>query len=107
MLKGIAAAVVGAAAATLVLLTPASALPRIDQSAASTTLVTQTRMHGGHHFGGFHRGGHFGFRRGLVFGGPVFYGYSYARGCGWLRHRALATGSHYWWRRYRACRHGY
>jgi len=26
------------------------------------------------------------------------------RGCAWLRHRALVTGSSYWWRRYRWCR---
>lgn len=27
--------------------------------------------------------------------------------CGWLRHRALATGSRLWWQRYRACRNGF
>ena len=53
MLKGIVAAAVGAAAATFVMLTPAAALPRIDQSVASSTLVTPARMRGGHHFGGF------------------------------------------------------
>jgi hypothetical protein len=24
-----------------------------------------------------------------------------------LRRRAIVTGSHYWWRRYHACRYGY
>ena len=32
------------------------------------------------------------------------YGYAPGGGCGWLRQRALATDSPYWWRRYRACR---
>ncbi len=46
---------------------------------------------------------------------PAYYGRSYRRlyvaplivsgvGCQYLRQRALATGSPYWWRRYRACR---
>jgi hypothetical protein len=30
-------------------------------------------------------------------------GYGYRSDCGWLRRRALDTGSPYWWRRYRAC----
>jgi opacity protein-like surface antigen len=48
-----------------------------------------------HHFGHFHR-------RGFVIG-PV-YSYGYGGGCGWLRHRAVVTGSPYWWHRYRLCR---
>ena len=32
-------------------------------------------------------------------------GYGYRAGCGWLRQRALETGSRYWWRRFRDCRH--
>lgn len=53
-----------------------------------------------HHHGGFRRGG------GIYFGGPFFYdSYSYGYSdCGWLRRRALDTGSRYWWRRYRDCR---
>ena len=36
---------------------------------------------------------------------PLWYGYGYSSGgCGWLRARAINTGSSYWWRRYRACR---
>jgi hypothetical protein len=38
-------------------------------------------------------------RRG--FRGRIGFGYS---GCGFLRHRALVTGSPVWWRRYRVCR---
>lgn len=75
--------------------------------------VTQVR-HGGRHFGhhGFrgHRfGGHRHFRHrywgpGIgIYVGPRWGG----GGCGWLRHRALNTGSSYWWRRYNACRHGW
>jgi hypothetical protein len=42
---------------------------------------------------------HFG-RRGVFIEG----GYGYVPGsCEWLRRRALASGSPYWWRRYRAC----
>jgi hypothetical protein len=39
--------------------------------------------------------------------GAYYYGYGYGDGCGWLRHRALVTGSGYWWNRYYACRDGY
>jgi len=35
-----------------------------------------------------------------IFVGP---GYGYVSECDWLRRRARATGSSYWWRRYRAC----
>ena len=36
--------------------------------------------------------------------GPAAYGaYAYSGGCGWLRARAAATGSRYWWRRYNNC----
>jgi hypothetical protein len=36
-------------------------------------------------------------------GVDVYVGRGYGPGCGWLRRRALDTGSGYWWRRYRAC----
>jgi hypothetical protein len=36
------------------------------------------------------------------FGRPYYYG-DYGD-CGWLRRRAIETGSSYWWRRYRDCR---
>lgn len=54
-------------------------------------------MHGGH---GHHRGARFSW------GGPVFWFYDgyYHGDCGWLHRRAIATGSRYWWRRYRLCR---
>ena len=39
-------------------------------------------------------------RRAFFVGAPV---YGYYAGCGWLRHRALVTGSPYWWQRYHWC----
>jgi hypothetical protein len=38
-----------------------------------------------------------------IYVGP---GYGYVSECDWLRRRARATGSSYWWRRYRACING-
>lgn len=49
--------------------------------------------HGHHHYRHFR---HFGFGpRITIYGGG---------GCYWLKERALATGSRYWWRRYHHCR---
>lgn len=43
-----------------------------------------------------------------IYAGPRWYGYRRAyRGCGWLRQRAIYSGSRYWWRRYNACRYGW
>jgi hypothetical protein len=51
------------------------------------------------------------FRRGVFIGAPLAYGaYAYGYGyggCRWLRHRALETGSRYWWSRYYDCVNGY
>jgi hypothetical protein len=76
--------------------------------------------HGGSHFsgariGGRHFSGNFARRghrlsRGVFIGAPLAYGaYYYGSnyygdgGCYWLRRRALATGSSYWWNRYEDC----
>jgi hypothetical protein len=99
--------IIGAAAAAVMLL-----------ALSSTVDTAQARRggHGGHvramgggkHFAvrhvrsariAFHRRAHF--RRGVVVGV-----YGHGR-CAWLRHRAIVTGSRYWWRRYWRCRHGY
>lgn len=59
---------------------------------------------GGHHH--HHRGPRFhGFYAAPFVGyGGYYYGYrDYGSGCGWLKRRALATGSRYWWRRYQDC----
>lgn len=64
------------------------------------------------------KGGRRGNRRyyGYGFGIPFaaaagYYGYNsyYGSGddCGWLRRRAIDTGSSYWWSRYDECRYGY
>jgi hypothetical protein len=34
---------------------------------------------------------------------PYYYDYGDGDDCSWLRRRAVATGSRYWWRRYYAC----
>jgi hypothetical protein len=67
------------------------------------------RYHGGprrfghhHHHGRHHHHRRF---RGIYLGAPyVYYDSYYSYGsCSWLRHRALRTGSPYWWNRYYAC----
>lgn len=60
--------------------------------------------HRGHRHSRRWRGPRFG-----IYAGPAIYG-SYRRGyrgCGWLRQRAIYSGSRYWWRRYNACRYGW
>lgn len=51
------------------------------------------------------------FHRHIFIGVPFAYGaYPYyydGGGCYWLRRRAVATGSPYWWSRYEACLAGY
>jgi hypothetical protein len=46
-------------------------------------------------------GRHFSWGPGISF---WFYDGYYYGDCTWLRRRAIATGSNYWWRRYRQCR---
>ncbi len=77
---------------------PASAAVQPHLGNATTSLVSTVGW-GHHHFRHFHR-------RGFVIGAPV-YVYGYGGGCGWLRHRALVTGSQYWWHRYQLCRRGW
>ena len=84
----------------------ATALPRIGVSQAEDSGVATVRHHGRMGIHHFHHGRRF--HHGRFRGGPVFvYGYSYGPRCGWLRHRALVTGSRYWWHRYWQCRHGW
>lgn len=42
------------------------------------------------------------FAAGYPYYDDYYYDYGYG-GCGWLYRRAVATGSPYWWNRYRAC----
>jgi len=124
-----AAAATGALLTALAVTPSAEALPIAKvQAAPGGGVVTDARMRGfgfggrGIHgprggglrfYGGgggrhFHRGG--GFRRGLHlapfvgYGAYYYGGYGgYGSGCGWLRRRAEATGSRYWWARYEDC----
>lgn len=42
------------------------------------------------------------------YGAAYYGGYGYGYGdCGWLRRKAIRTGSSYWWRRYESCVAGY
>jgi hypothetical protein len=97
MLKTILTASLLAAGVALVAASTASASFPVAQAKLSspTADVTPAAWHGHHHF-----------RRGIFIGVP-FYGYAYGGGCGWLRDRAFATGSRYWWHRYHACRYGW
>ena len=59
---------------------------------------------------GYRRGRVYGYRgyRGRRYRGRRYrrgrvYGYYYGGGCAWLRRRAYATGSAYWWSRYNRC----
>jgi hypothetical protein len=63
------------------------------------------RHHGHHH----HRKHHRRFRGYAFYGLPYVYAYSAYDDydCGYLRRRAVRTGSSYWWRRYEECRYGY
>jgi hypothetical protein len=72
--------------------------------------------HGSRHFGHYRHHRHFRFGRHYshhhrygFYGLPFVYGgfYGYGNSCYWLKRRAIRTGSHYWWRRYRACRYGW
>ena len=67
---------------------------------------------GPHHFAFQHfrhdhfRHHHFRHHRRFAFVGAYPDYYYDDDGCSWLRHRALLTGSPYWWHRYHACRYG-
>jgi len=106
MLKAVLmASTLGMAALTLSAPEASAAIAPQFAKATNTVLtpVGWGHHHGFHRFGGFHHR-HFG-HRGFFIGAPVYgYGYGYGDGCGWLRHRAVVTGSAYWWRRYRWCR---
>jgi hypothetical protein len=54
--------------------------------------------HSGHHGHHRHRGG-----IGIYVGPGYDDDYSYGGECGWLKRRAISTGSGYWWRRYQEC----
>jgi hypothetical protein len=103
-----------------------AALAALMLTAGMSTADARGGHHGGHHgysgrhgytgprsFGPRHsgprfygRGHHRHHGRGFIIGAPFVYGgYSYYGygGCEWLRRRAIATGSPYYWDRYYAC----
>jgi hypothetical protein len=103
---------VSALAAALALpVVPAQAVPLPQVERPQSEVIAVGRRHVRHrsHAPRVHRHRHYGFRRHYGFiGGPVYiHRYHYRGGCRWLRHRALVTGSSYWWHRYRACRYGW
>jgi hypothetical protein len=66
--------------------------------------VGGNRFHQGRIVGNRFRHGRKFIAPGVVIGtSPYWYGYGYSAGCEWLRQRAIATGSAYWWGRYRDC----
>jgi len=90
---------------------------KVPMLKAENSNIVEVRRRGGHfghrhfrrhrHFHGhrhFHRPRHYHrhrhWHRGPRFG--IYIGAGPR--CGWLRRRAIITGSYYWWRRYRRCR---
>jgi hypothetical protein len=65
-------------------------LPGTSTPAEARRIVVHIGGHGLH----FHR---------RHFIAPVVLGAGYGTGCYWLKRRAIATGSPYWWDRYNAC----
>ncbi len=63
----------------------------------------------GYHHRGHRRGGHIRVYPGYYGYAPYYYDDYYYDGdggyaaCAWLRHKALRSGSRYWWRRYHRC----
>lgn len=56
---------------------------------------------------GHHRHHHHRHSRVFLYGAPYVDSYGYTDSCYWLRRRALATGSSYWWNRYYDCINDY
>jgi len=54
--------------------------------------------------GGYKHHGRRHYSRGLWIAPIITYGYYASDECAWLKRRAIATGSRYWWNRYYECR---
>jgi hypothetical protein len=67
----------------------------------SPRLHTSPRFRSRRH--SLHRHHHRRHRHIFVLPPAIYYGSTYYAECGWLRRRALRTGSPYWWERYYAC----
>jgi hypothetical protein len=114
---------IGLAAGVLALLVLSSGLGpaearRAGWSGGSHHGFIGARSLGVRHYSGkafhFRHAHHFRGRRLFIGAAPLAYGayyyggpYSYGDGCYWLKRRARATGSSYWWDRYYACIYDY
>lgn len=101
------AAALGVASVLVASTVPAAAAarPALTSIAGGETAVTEVRYRrgGGGYYGGYYGG--YGYYRPPVYlyaAPPVVYQtYSGGGHCAWLRNKARATGSRYWWNRYR------
>ncbi len=103
MISRLAAAILGGA--LLLPSTVQAGVPVPERSIEKAEAVVQVRRGGGHFSGGGRSYGyrHYGYRPvyrrpAIYFAAPVV---AYGGHCAYLRHKAHATGSPYWWRRYR------
>ena len=105
--------------------TPAQAIPNLTLTGVANDTVTKvrkghgdrhhhmarSRARGRHHIGRHHMGRHhhgiYRHYRHHHFRGGYYGGVWIGHRCQWLRHRAIVTGSAYWWRRYHRCRYGW
>ena len=80
--------------------------PRFSGASSAPRFVGPSRNYGSYAYSHRH---HARFHRRVFVGVPFAYGAYYydGGGCYWLRRRAVATGSPYWWSRYDACLSGY
>jgi hypothetical protein len=89
----------------------AAAIAAATFTAGTTVGSTDAEARRGHVRIGFHGGAFHGYPyrhlRPYHFAPIVVGGYYAGDGCGWLRRRAHATGSPYWFHRYRMCIGGY
>ena len=96
-------AIAAAAAASIAIAAPANA-----NAADGFTNTDLVQLAGGKHFGKkhFHGGKHFGWGgHGYHWGWkPYHHGFG---GCGYFYKKAKWSGSHYWWKKYKRCVHGY
>ncbi|MGL4397280.1 MAG: hypothetical protein ACRCS9_12125 [Hyphomicrobium sp.] len=87
-----------------------AAMPIAKPAISEKSAVVDVRHGGRHHFRGGHNMRrhhgfrHHGFRHHRRYWGPRIYIAPTYNSCGWLKRRALNTGSRYWWNRYRDCR---
>jgi len=105
MIKSTIMAIAISTAAIAATGTSASAMtgaPLIQQAvtqSGDTAEIIQVKRRGGRRHRRFHKRffhGHWG-----------HYGHYYGGGCYWLKKKAMYTGSHYWWKRYKYCKYGY